>query len=123
MVEAFVQVSQTEGGSCSLSHTTILNCEHFSQLFGESNADEEVSPDTADPEAGAEAGEKALAAESNEEVNLVETASRQLNNFLIFSHIQRETLNVPAHEHGPRQTITIRRKSLTNSSTTTSNTC
>ncbi len=41
----------------------------FSQLFGESNADEEVSPDTADPEAGAEAGQEALAAESNKEVS------------------------------------------------------
>ncbi|KAG4077203.1 hypothetical protein HA402_016190 [Bradysia odoriphaga] len=48
----------------------------FNQLFGESNADEEVSPDTADPEAGAEAGKEALAAESNEEGNVERTSTR-----------------------------------------------
>ncbi|EAT37350.1 AAEL010641-PA [Aedes aegypti] len=42
----------------------------FNQLFGESNEDEDVSPDTADPEAGAEAGESALAAEANEKGNV-----------------------------------------------------
>lgn len=42
---------------------------YFSQLFGESNADEEVSPDTADPEAAAEAGKDALSTESNTEVS------------------------------------------------------
>ncbi|XP_055540431.1 SUMO-activating enzyme subunit 2 [Wyeomyia smithii] len=42
----------------------------FNQLFGESNEDEDVSPDTADPEAGAEAGETALAAEANEKGNV-----------------------------------------------------
>lgn len=42
----------------------------FNQLFGESNEDEDVSPDTADPEAGAEAGESALAADANEKGNV-----------------------------------------------------
>ncbi|XP_062545984.1 SUMO-activating enzyme subunit 2 [Armigeres subalbatus] len=42
----------------------------FNQLFGESNEDEDVSPDTADPEAGAEAGESALSAEANEKGNV-----------------------------------------------------
>uniref|UniRef100_A0A023EVG3 SUMO-activating enzyme subunit n=1 Tax=Aedes albopictus TaxID=7160 RepID=A0A023EVG3_AEDAL len=42
----------------------------YNQLFGESNEDEDVSPDTADPEAGAEAGESALAAEANEKGNV-----------------------------------------------------
>lgn len=42
----------------------------FNQLFGESNEDEDVSPDTADPEAGDKAGESALAAEANEKGNV-----------------------------------------------------
>lgn len=42
----------------------------FNQLFGESNEDEDVSPDTADPEAGAEAGESALSADANEKGNV-----------------------------------------------------
>lgn len=42
----------------------------FNQLFGESNEDEDVSPDTADPEAGAEAGESALASDANEKGNV-----------------------------------------------------
>lgn len=40
-----------------------------SQLFGEHNEDEDVSPDTADPEAAASAGDAALNQESNNEVN------------------------------------------------------
>ncbi|XP_037039128.1 SUMO-activating enzyme subunit 2-like [Bradysia coprophila] len=48
----------------------------FNQLFGESNADDEVSPDTADPEAGGEAGKEALAAESNEAGNVERTSTR-----------------------------------------------
>lgn len=39
-----------------------------SQLFGEHNEDEEVSPDTADPEAAASAGDAALNTEANTEV-------------------------------------------------------
>ncbi|ETN64121.1 ubiquitin-activating enzyme E1 [Anopheles darlingi] len=42
----------------------------FNQLFGESNDDEDVSPDTADPEAGDKAGEEALAKEANKEGNV-----------------------------------------------------
>lgn len=41
----------------------------FSQLFGEHNEDEDVSPDTADPEAAASAGDAALSSEANQEVN------------------------------------------------------
>lgn len=37
----------------ALSLHVILNCLH-SQLFGEEDADQEVSPDTADPEAACE---------------------------------------------------------------------
>lgn len=40
-----------------------------SQLFGEHNEDEDVSPDTADPEAAASAGNTALQQESNTEVS------------------------------------------------------
>ena len=40
-----------------------------SQLFGEADADEEVSPDTEDPEAAAEAGENALQNSSNNDAN------------------------------------------------------
>lgn len=43
--------------------------DYSSQLFGEQNEDEDVSPDTADPEAGASPGDAALNAEANEEVS------------------------------------------------------
>lgn len=39
-----------------------------SQLFGEHNEDEDVSPDTEDPEAVAAAGDSALQKEANKEV-------------------------------------------------------
>lgn len=39
-----------------------------SQLFGEHNEDEDVSPDTEDPEAAASAGDAALKKDSNKEV-------------------------------------------------------
>ncbi|XP_053662622.1 SUMO-activating enzyme subunit 2 [Anopheles marshallii] len=42
----------------------------FNQLFGESNEDEDVSPDTADPEAGAEVGQAALEKDANEKGNV-----------------------------------------------------
>ena len=38
----------------------------YSQLFGEADADEEVSPDTEDPEAVGAAGERAAQAQANE---------------------------------------------------------
>ena len=41
---------------------------HGSQLFGEADADEEVSPDTEDPEAVGTAGEKAAQNEEKEGV-------------------------------------------------------
>ena len=39
---------------------------HCSQLFGEADADEEVSPDTEDPEAVGTAGQKAAQSQGNE---------------------------------------------------------
>ena len=36
------------------------NVLYFSQLFGEADEDEDVSPDTADPELAADAGQQAL---------------------------------------------------------------
>lgn len=39
-----------------------------SQLFGEHNEDEDVSPDTEDPEAAAAAGDAALQKDANKEV-------------------------------------------------------
>lgn len=48
----------------------------FNQLFGESNDDEDVSPDTADPEAGAEVGEAALAKDANEKGNVDRISTR-----------------------------------------------
>lgn len=49
----------------------------FNQLFGEDNADEDVSPDTADPEAAGEAGKEALDSESNEKGNVERTSTKQ----------------------------------------------
>lgn len=49
----------------------------FNQLFGETNEDEEVSPDTADPEAAGDAGAEALSAESNEQGNVDRVNTRQ----------------------------------------------
>lgn len=49
----------------------------FNQLFGEYNADEDVSPDTADPEAAANAGNEALGTESNEKGNVERVSTRQ----------------------------------------------
>lgn len=49
----------------------------FNQLFGEDNADEDVSPDTADPEAAGEAGQDALEADSNEKGNVERVSTKQ----------------------------------------------
>lgn len=50
----------------------------FSQLFGEDNADEDVSPDTADPEAaGADAGKKALENEATKEGNVERVSTKK----------------------------------------------
>ncbi|GAB6020781.1 E1 ubiquitin-activating protein uba2 [Chamberlinius hualienensis] len=48
----------------------------FNQLFGEADPDEDVSPDTADPEAVGEAGSLALNKESNTEGNVVRVSTR-----------------------------------------------
>uniref|UniRef100_A0A182F540 SUMO-activating enzyme subunit n=1 Tax=Anopheles albimanus TaxID=7167 RepID=A0A182F540_ANOAL len=55
-------------GQVELIKRGLTQC--YDQLFGESNADEDVSPDTADPEAGEKAGEEALAKEANKEGNV-----------------------------------------------------
>lgn len=49
----------------------------FNQLFGEDNADEDVSPDLADPEAAGDAGKEALNAESNEKGNVERVSTKQ----------------------------------------------
>lgn len=49
----------------------------FNQLFGEDNADEDVSPDTADPEAAGEAAVEALIGESNKEGNINRVSTKQ----------------------------------------------
>lgn len=46
-------------------------------MFGEENADEDVSPDTADPELGGNAGNEALAGEANEKGNVDRVNTRQ----------------------------------------------
>ena len=45
-----------------------MHCVYCSQLFGEADADEEVSPDTEDPEAVGTAGEKAVQNQEKENV-------------------------------------------------------
>lgn len=49
----------------------------FNQLFGEDNADEDVSPDTADPEASGKAGDEALTEGSNKNGNVVRASTKQ----------------------------------------------
>ncbi|XP_066992767.2 SUMO-activating enzyme subunit 2 isoform X2 [Anabrus simplex] len=49
----------------------------FNQLFGEYDADEDVSPDTADPEAAGDAGSDALKSESNEQGNVQRVSTRE----------------------------------------------
>lgn len=49
----------------------------FNQLFGEDNADEDVSPDTADPEASGNAGKEALIGDSNEQGNVARVSTKQ----------------------------------------------
>ena len=48
----------------------------FNQLFGEEDPDQDVSPDTADPEAADAAGEGALNSESNEKGNVDRVSTR-----------------------------------------------
>ncbi|XP_054286360.1 SUMO-activating enzyme subunit 2-like [Macrosteles quadrilineatus] len=48
----------------------------FNQLFGEEDPDQDVSPDTADPEAAGEAGEGALKAKATEEGNVERVSTR-----------------------------------------------
>lgn len=48
----------------------------FNQLFGEADPDEDVSPDTADPEAAGDAGSNALTLEANEKGNVNRISTR-----------------------------------------------
>lgn len=46
-------------------------------MFGEDNADEDVSPDTADPEAAAKAGDDALSSEANDKGNIDRVSTKK----------------------------------------------
>uniref|UniRef100_A0A1L8DST4 SUMO-activating enzyme subunit n=1 Tax=Nyssomyia neivai TaxID=330878 RepID=A0A1L8DST4_9DIPT len=59
-----------------LIHCIVWAKHLFNQLFGEDNADEDVSPDTADPEAAGEAGQEALDGESNDRGNIERQSTR-----------------------------------------------
>lgn len=48
----------------------------YSQLFGEADADEDVSPDSADPELAGDAGQSALNSESNDKGNVSRISTR-----------------------------------------------
>lgn len=77
--EAFIQVSHAQ--MTSLSAALVKSFYQFtfifSQLFGEHNEDEDVSPDTADPEAAASAGAEALEQNANEEGNVTRVSTRK----------------------------------------------
>ncbi|XP_018322684.1 SUMO-activating enzyme subunit 2 isoform X3 [Agrilus planipennis] len=49
----------------------------FNQLFGEADAENDVSPDTADPEAAADAGNAALEKQAQEDGNIQRVSTRQ----------------------------------------------
>uniref|UniRef100_A0A8W7P367 SUMO-activating enzyme subunit n=1 Tax=Anopheles coluzzii TaxID=1518534 RepID=A0A8W7P367_ANOCL len=75
--ECVPQPAQKSYPGCTIRNTPsepihcIVWAKHlFNQLFGESNEDEDVSPDTADPEAGADVGSAALEKEANEKGNV-----------------------------------------------------
>ncbi|GAB0086782.1 SUMO-activating enzyme subunit [Sergentomyia squamirostris] len=59
-----------------LIHCIVWAKHLFNQLFGEDNTDEDVSPDTADPEAAGEAGQEALDTESNNVGNVERQSTR-----------------------------------------------
>lgn len=79
MAAVFSLTSHTNGDVIhnfrTLSYETCS--EIISQLFGEHNEDEDVSPDTADPEAAASAGDSALEQESNAEGNVTRVSTRE----------------------------------------------
>lgn len=73
MGQAPVQVSKLYYNKFLLHSPTTSR---YSQLFGEHNADEDVSPDTADPEAASGAGSAALNGEANAEGNVERQSTR-----------------------------------------------
>uniref|UniRef100_U5EXW5 SUMO-activating enzyme subunit n=1 Tax=Corethrella appendiculata TaxID=1370023 RepID=U5EXW5_9DIPT len=81
-------------------HCIVWSKHLFNQLFGESNEDEDVSPDTADPEAaGGKAGEEALQKESNEKGNVDRVNTRswaqscQYNAEKLFNKLFHDDIN------------------------------
>lgn len=57
-------------------HCIVWGKHLFNQLFGEHNADEDVSPDSADPEAVADAANDALTGEANDKGNVERVSTR-----------------------------------------------
>lgn len=57
-------------------HCIVWGKHLFNQLFGEEDPDQDVSPDTADPEAADTAGEGALNSESNDKGNIDRVSTR-----------------------------------------------
>ncbi|XP_008561176.1 SUMO-activating enzyme subunit 2 [Microplitis demolitor] len=58
-------------------HCIVWSKHLFNQLFGEEDPDQDVSPDTADPEAaGDKAGEEALNSDANDKGNVVRVSTR-----------------------------------------------
>lgn len=58
-------------------HCIVWSKHLFNQLFGEEDPDQDVSPDTADPEAaGDKAGEEALTAQANDKGNIERVSTR-----------------------------------------------
>ncbi|KAB7507024.1 SUMO-activating enzyme subunit 2 [Armadillidium nasatum] len=57
-------------------HCIVWSKHLFNQLFGETDDDEDVSPDAADPEQVGEAGKNALASESNDKGNVNRVSTR-----------------------------------------------
>uniref|UniRef100_A0A182WFG0 SUMO-activating enzyme subunit n=1 Tax=Anopheles minimus TaxID=112268 RepID=A0A182WFG0_9DIPT len=81
--ECFPQSAQKTFPGCTIRNTPSepIHCivwakNLFNQLFGESNEDEDVSPDTADPEAGADVGQAALEKDANEKGNVDRVSTR-----------------------------------------------
>ncbi|XP_026481713.1 SUMO-activating enzyme subunit 2-like, partial [Ctenocephalides felis] len=82
--ECLPKATQKSFPGCTIRNTPsepihcIVWAKHlFNQLFGETDDDEEVSPDTADPEAAGDASEKALADEFSEKGNIDRVSTRQ----------------------------------------------
>lgn len=70
--QTFIQVRRTLLCIKNIPVAVLMYLRRYSQLFGEVDDDEDVSPDTADPEAAGDAGEQALTENANAQVcNLI----------------------------------------------------